>query len=264
MDGLIQTQTEQLESLRRAVEALEGRLALRSELDVIVAHEVRTPLTVITGALETLRDLPLGDERVTRLVTMAHEQASHLSGVAEELLLPQLNGGPAVTRARLVVVDAASVINRALAVASVRLGDRRVETEVPDGLQLATSPARLIAVITNLLENAIRYGADPIGCRVSRQEGPVVRIEVTDRGAGLAGADPEELFEAFTQGPDGVDEGRGVGLYLVRMLARSMGGDATLADRRDGGCVARVDLPQRRSEDPVAPMPTGEPQTATS
>jgi signal transduction histidine kinase len=262
MIALIESQAQQIDALRDAVDALEGRLALRSELDVIVAHEVRTPLTVITGALETLTDLPTSDERVSRLVAMAHEQASHLAGVVDELLEPQRNGGPVVNRARLVVTDLNTLMSRALAAVSIRLRDRAVETEFPEGLQIATAPTRLTAVVVNLLENAARYGVDPITLRAGLGAG-VVWIEVGDRGVGLGGADPEELFEPFVQGPQGAPDGRGVGLYLVRMLTRSMGGEVTLADRSGGGCVARVELPQRRANDPVISINCEEERAAT-
>jgi signal transduction histidine kinase len=253
MITLIETQAQQIEALRHAVDTLEGRLALRSELDVIVAHELRTPLTVIAGALETLHDMELDDDRVRRLVAMAHEQSDHLSDVVEELLVPQRHGGPVVARAKLVVVDLASIVAKALAAVSVRLGDREVATEVPEGFQMATSPVRLTAIMVNLFENASRYGGDPIECRAGVDARDKVWIEVVDNGPGLRGADPEDLFDAFAQGSDGADEGRGVGLYMVRMLARSMGGEATLTERPEGGCVARVELPQRRAADPRVP-----------
>jgi len=263
MVALIETQAQQIEALRHAVDALEGRLALRSELDVIVAHELRTPLTVIAGALETLHDMEIDDDRVRRLVTMAHEQSGHLSEVVDELLVPQPHGSPAVNRAKLVVVDLATIVNRALAAVSVRLRDRHVTADVPSDLEVATSPVRLTAILVNLLENAARYGADPIVCRAGATARDRVWIEVVDAGSGLGGADPEDLFAAFVQGPDGADEGRGVGLYLVRALARSMGGDATLRDGQHGGCVARVELPQRRGGDPAATLAVGHARAAS-
>lgn len=249
MVALIEAQAQQIESLQRAVEVLEGRLALRTELDVIVAHEVRTPLTVIAGALDTLVEVEIEDERVRHLVEMAHAQADHLSGVVDELLAPQSTGEPAVERARLTRVALERVVTRALAAVSTRMQGRRVNTTVPPELVVATSPPRLTAVLVNLLENAARYGGDgPIDCTATLVDG-ILSIEVTDRGPGIGDIDPEELFTPFVQGAAASSEGRGVGLFLVRMLARSMGGEITIGNRHDGGCVARVDLPQRRAED---------------
>lgn len=249
MVALIEAQAEQIQSLQRAVELLEGRLALRTELDVIVAHEVRTPLTVIAGALDTLIGMDHEDDRVRHLVQMAHGQADHLSGVVEELLSPQPTGDPAVDRARLTRVALERVVTRALAAVSTRLHGRVVDTQVPADLVVTTSTPRLTAILVNLLENAARYGGDgPIDCGGWVDDGVLV-LEVKDTGPGFGAMDPEELFSPFVQGSAGDAAGRGVGLFLVRMLAKSMGGDVTLGNRPGGGCVARVELPQRRGDD---------------
>jgi signal transduction histidine kinase len=258
MVALIEAQAGQIESLQRALELLEGRLALRTELDVIVAHEVRTPLTVITGALDTLAGMGVEDERIRHLVEMAHAQADHLAGVVDELLAPQQTGEPVVDRARLSRVALERVMTRALAAVSTRLHGRTVETSVPDDLVVTTSPPRLTAILVNLLENASRYGGDgAIGCTGRLVDGDLV-VEVTDDGPGFGAMDAEELFTPFVQGADGDASGRGVGLYLVRMLARSMGGEVSLGDRPEGGGVARVELPQRRAGDRLDVAVTGE------
>jgi signal transduction histidine kinase len=249
MVALIGAQAEQIEALQRAVEVLEGRLALRTELDLIVAHEVRTPLTVITGALDTLNGMEIEEERLRHLVEMAHAQADHLSGVVEELLAPQHTGDPVVDRARLSRVALERVVTRALAAVSTKLQGRQVETSVPDDLVVTTSPPRLTAILVNLLENAARYGgAGTIFCNASMADGMLI-LEVVDDGPGLGDVEPERLFAPFVQGPSGDPSGRGVGLYLVRMLAKSMGGNVSLANGEASGCVARVELPQRRAED---------------
>ncbi|MDQ1375537.1 MAG: two-component system, OmpR family, sensor histidine kinase KdpD [Actinomycetota bacterium] len=262
MVALIDAQAQQIEALQHAVEVLEGRLALRTELDVIVAHEVRTPLTVITGALDTLADLEITDDRIRHLVEMAHTQADHLAGVVDELLTPQSTGDPVVDRARLSRVAIERVVTRALAAVSTRLRGRTVETSVPADVLVTTSTPRLTAVLVNLLENAARYGGDgPIECSTAIVDGMLV-LEVSDRGPGLGDLDPEQLFSPFIQGSEADPDGRGVGLYLVRMLARSMGGDVSLGNREGGGCVARVELPQRRNEDTYVPSSPGHLTTA--
>lgn len=249
MVALIEAQAEQIQSLQRAVEVLEGRLALRTELDVIVAHEVRTPLTVIAGALDTLIGMDHDDDRVRHLIEMAHAQADHLSGVVEELLSPQPTGDPAVDRARLTRVALERVMTRALAAVSTRMQGRSIDAQVPEDLVVTTSTPRLTAILVNLLENAARYGGDgPIDCAAWVDNGVLV-LEVKDTGPGLGAMDPEELFTPFVQGSAGDPAGRGVGLFLVRMLAKSMGGDVTLGNRPGGGCIARVELPQRRADD---------------
>jgi signal transduction histidine kinase len=252
MVALIEAQAQQLESLRRAVRDLEGRLALRGELDVIVAHEVRTPLTVIDGALQTMLELEPGDPRFESLLGRAAGQAQHLVEVVKDLMEPQGHGGPAVNRAPLKTVTLNYIVDRALMAVSMRIALDRVAVDLPADLSVATSPPRLTAILVNLLDNAARYGGDGVlELRAEVTDDALLRIEIGDRGPGLGGVDVEELFEAFVQGPNGDNEGRGVGLYLVRLLARSLGGEVTLVDRPGGGCLATVELPQRRRDDPV-------------
>jgi two-component system phosphate regulon sensor histidine kinase PhoR len=251
--ALVEAQNDQIESLRGAVGALEGRLALRSELDVIVAHEVRTPLTIVAGALQTMQLLDHDDPRFADLLHRANQQADHLSEIVNDLMSPPGAGGPAVHRARLTTVSMHTLVQRAVTGVSTRLEPERLRYDLPDGLMVTTAPPRLVAILVNLLENASRYGGRgpvDVGARING-EGDL-HLTVADRGPGLRGAEPEALFQPFVQGDrddDGPRQGRGVGLYLVRMLAHSLGGDVTSGERAGGGAVVEIVLPQRRTTD---------------
>src|SRR5438067_6304470 len=88
MVSLIEVQAEQVAALRHAVDKLEGMLALRAELDTMVAHEVRTPLTVVHGVLATLQVLPAGHPDRSVLVDQALEHTRRLADVVKHLLTP--------------------------------------------------------------------------------------------------------------------------------------------------------------------------------
>lgn len=249
MVALIEAQAEQLDSLREAVNTMEGRLALRSELDVLVAHEVRTPLTIVLGCLQTMRIMNRADERFETMLDKAAGQAEHLTEVVNEMLTPQGTGGPAVNRTRMVPFRLGDLVDRAVVAVSGKLDTARIEHEYLPDLIVRTSAPRFTAILVNLLENASRYGGTgPITVTVAIFEG-LLRVEVADRGAGLGEVDPESLFAAFTQGDRRHAEGRGMGLYLVRMLASSLGGTATIGNRDGGGAVVTIEMPQRRFED---------------
>lgn len=249
MVALVEAQAEQLDSLRTAVDTLEGRLALRSELDVLVAHEVRTPLTIVLGCLQTMRTIDRNDERYDVLLSKACGQAEHLTEVVNEMLTPQGTGGPAVNRTRMIPHRLGDLVDRAVVGVSSRIDPDRIERRFLADLVVHTSAPRFTAVLVNLLENASRYGGDgPVTISVRVTDG-VLRLQVGDRVAGLGSVDPESLFSVYTQGENRHSSGRGVGLYLVRMLASSLGGTATLANREGGGAVATITLPQRRNED---------------
>lgn len=249
MVGLIEAQAQQIAALREAVDNLEGRLALRSELDVLVAHEVRTPLTIVVGCLQTIRAVPVGDPRYDTLLDRATTQAEHLTDVVNELLTPQGSGGPVVNRARLQPVALRDLADKAIDAVSRKLDPSRIEVRIPDELVTMTSPVRVVSILVNLLENGARYGGDgPILLEGSMVDG-LLRVDVADRGIGLGAVDPDTLFQPFTQGERRHRDGRGVGLYLVRMLAGTLGGTAALLPRAGGGTIARIELPQRRYED---------------
>ena len=249
MVGLIEAQSEQIAALREAVDNLEGRLALRSELDVLVAHEVRTPLTIVVGCLQTITALPADDPRYGTLIDRATTQAEHLTDVVNELLTPQSSGGPVVNRARLQPVPLRGLVEKAVDAVSRKVDTSRIEMRIDDGLTAMTSPARVVSMLVNLLENAGRYGGDgPLLLEAGIVNG-LLRLDVSDRGVGLGSVEPDTLFQPFTQGERRHADGRGVGLYLVRMLAGSLGGTARLLPRDGGGTIARIELPQRRYED---------------
>src|SRR5207302_8258766 len=87
-------------------------------------------------------------------------------------------------------------------------------------------------------------------------EGDDLVVDVLDEGPGLDGVPPEVLFQAFSRGRHpGEAPGHGIGLYMVRALTRSLGGDATISERPDGGTAVRVTLPQRRDDDPAVHRP---------
>lgn len=239
---------------------LEAQLAARAEVDVLVAHEVRTPLTVILGGIETALSLPDGHPELRPLLARMLRQAQGLRAVVEVLLTPMPQGGTH-SRAPQEIVAVADVVEDALDAVSLRLPRRRVVVEGVAGLRVRTSRVRLTAMLINLLENAARYGGTgPVEVRAELHRRWALRLCVADRGPGLRGVDPEELFEPYRQGPDAHREGRGLGLYLVRQLARSLGGDVTLADRPGGGAIATLSLPQRRLGDPVPTDPEGGPE----
>jgi signal transduction histidine kinase len=253
---LVESQAERIDGMRRAIVDLQARLQARLDMDVMLAHEVRTPLTVVTGVLSAL-DAPLTDDERADLLRRGLAQAEHLTELVADMLKPPADGETAFPRARLRTVAVRTLVDQAVDAVSTRLDTSRVVVDVDPSLLVSTAPSRLVAVVVNLLENAAKYGdGSPVEVTARFEPDRRLVLAVADRGPGLAGADPESLFAAFARGRETMGvPGRGVGLYLVRMLARSLGGNATLVERTGGGTVAEVWLPQRRTDDPkVAPV----------
>jgi signal transduction histidine kinase len=108
---------------------------------------------------------------------------------------------------------------------------------------LRGDPRLLRRMLRNLLENAIRHGAPPVEVRVSRT-GDGVEMAVCDHGAGVPEAEREHVFDPFYRA--GTGQGSGLGLALVRQIARRHGGDARCTQRSGRGSCFIVVLPVRR------------------
>lgn len=248
MVALLEAQAAQVVSLRRSVEVLEGRLNLRNAMDAMVSDEVQQSVADLRMALQALRRLPSGDSRSKWLADEASNRVEQLATRLGELLAPAPLALVSMERESLKDVPFTEVLVRALA-AVPELPAHCVRCDAPNDLLVSTAPARLAAILAALLDNAARHGGDSeIVCDANLAFGDLV-VRISDSGPGLGGIDPESLFPAPGHGLDAGDEERGVGLYVGRMLSRSLGGELTLAERPEGGVVASVVLPQRRDED---------------
>ena len=240
MVSLIEAQAEQVSTLRRAVDKLEGLLALRTELDTMVGHEVRTPLTVVHGVITTLQVLPADHPDRSELLAQALEHTRRLSEVAKHLLTPPGAVAQVVDRAVFETMAFDVVADRAIDEIARRCPTASVVVDGEADLMVTTSAPRLEAMLVHLLEHACGRAPDGVVELRSCVTAAGLRVELSDRGGPLAGA-PEDWFA-----PSSV----ALGLYLARMLARSMAGDVTLADRPGGGGgLILAELPQRRTSD---------------
>jgi signal transduction histidine kinase len=268
--GLVRAQSAQLATLQHTTHAVESRLGLRAQVEALLSHELRAPIRVILGALQTLHDastdapplnapagdaspddrVALGDDQARVLLARALSQSRYLAEVVDDLLRANPEQGPTFTRAVVRRVRLGDLTDRACAAVSASLAVSRMHREIDDDVEVSTAPSRFVAIVVNLLENAAKYGGQHVvELRAGLHDRRLV-VEVGDRGPGLRGEAVERLFEPFARG-HAVDDvpGQGVGLFLVDRLVRSLGGTATLEERRGGGVLARVTLPQRRSDD---------------
>ncbi|MDQ3575625.1 MAG: HAMP domain-containing histidine kinase [Actinomycetota bacterium] len=247
MVDLLEAQAQEIQALQGAVRNLEGSLEVLVHLDAIVAGQLREPLEGIERSLGELGGRG-GDPSWQAAVDEALAQVRALRGVVSELVKPQKIGPAPVERSRLVTVPLDGLVEQALTMASSSLDRGRVEVDLPPGFMITTAPRRLVCILVSLFENAACDGRGPIECRGAEGQG-WIDIQVADRGQGLRDIDLESLFEPRQEGEDEIGGDRAHGMYLVRMLARSLGGEATVADRAGGGVVARLRLPQRRGVD---------------
>lgn len=226
---------------RQAARELEALSLARQRLLSVVSHDLRGPLTSIRGFLELLD---------SRWDDLEPEQARDLlrRGVARAARMDDMIGDM-LTASQLEQVEltvAAADVQLADAVATVLDGGHRddlpVEVEV-DGLRVVADPTHVERILTNLLDNAAKYGTPPIRV-AAEQRGDVVRIEVHDHGDGVPTSFVPDLFAAYTQAQDAPASGGGIGLGLsiVQQLAQANRGTITYEPTETGACFV-VTLP---------------------
>jgi len=250
LESLAQTAALALDRVRHAEEARRAALevereALRSQLLSSVSHDLRTPLSTITGAATALLGDP-GLDGTTRqeLTESIVDEAERLERLVGNLLdMTRLEGGAVVPRREWVPVE--EVVGSALTRLERQLGGRQVRTQIqPDLPLLSVDPVLLEQGIANLLENAVKH--TPRGSELTvaaRRVGDEVLLEVADRGPGLLPGEEERVFERFHRGAAAGSRGVGLGLPIARAIARVHGGQLVAARREGAGAVFRMTLP---------------------
>jgi len=215
---------------------------LKLNFVAIASHELRTPATSVYGVLKTLSDRgpQLTEELREELIRVGVEQGERLRRLLEELLdLSRLDARAVTVAPRPVVLKAAlfDVVRGALATADA------VELDIPEDLAAVVDPLVLERVVSNLLANAVRYGAPPIRI-VAQQRDRHLRVAVEDAGPGVPKELEGRIFDRFSRG--GGETGHGLGLAIARAYAQAHGGDLVYDPRPDG---ARFELliPQERN-----------------
>jgi len=248
---LCEAQASIIATLQNALQQRDRDQAERQSLQSSIAHEIRTPLTAVIGTLYTLALPNLTPDKASDLVTRATRQAEQLHEMVEDLLKTGHAHHELVPRASQELVDVAELMDDVTFAVSARLDLDRLTIDIPDGLMIRTHPSRLRQVLVNLLVNVAKYTppGSPVRVEVDLLEG-AIRFDVIDHGPGIPPELAESLFEPFRQGPGSTRAGGlGLGLYLVRGLVGSLGGEVKLMPNPHGGTVARVSLPQQRSND---------------
>ena len=171
---------------------------LKLNFVAIASHELRTPATSIYGVLKTLSDRgpQLNEELREELIRVGVEQGERLRRLLEELLdLSRLDARAIIVAPRPLVLKAAlsDVVHGALATSD------GVELDIPEDLAAVVDPLVLERVISNLVANAVRYGAPPIRI-VAQQRDRHLRVAVEDAGPGVPKELEGRIFDRFARG----------------------------------------------------------------
>ncbi|MGI8774246.1 MAG: sensor histidine kinase [Actinomycetota bacterium] len=225
----------------------ESRFA---EMIAKIAHELRSPLTSVKGFSSTLvsRWDRFSDEQKLELVTAIHLDADRMGRIVSEVLdLARLEAG--LLELHRTTTDLHKLVSETLQHQKNRPGVDRVNVEVPEGTELFVDCERMLHVLSNLVENAIKFSDDgPITIRGST-DGDHAVIEVRDEGIGIPPERIEDIFlSPAPKNQKAVPLGTGLGLYLSRQLVEAHGGSLAATSTEGRGSVFSLRLPVHRSE----------------
>jgi signal transduction histidine kinase len=236
-----------LEQIELALARERDRAEQLRELDELkdrflsaVSHELRTPITICRGHLEVLDDGADAQE-VRAVKAMCVSELALLGRLVEDLTTLAWADDQALLKVESLPLD--GFLHDMAAKADAILGDRVRVVSGIGGATLRVDPQRLAQALVNLLQNAADHakGDGPICLRV--EAGPASwRFEVADDGGGLPPGDEQVVFEPFNTGAS--RGGMGLGLSIVRGIARAHGGEAGAVNRPGRGVTFWLRIPR--------------------
>jgi signal transduction histidine kinase len=216
------------------------------------AHQLRTPITIALGHAELLAEDLTGKQEGQDIQVVIGE-LSRLRRIAERLLLIAAAADPEFLHSEVVALDRLTMelIRRWRPTA-----DRHWQLGRLDAVTVRADRERLSLALDALLENAVRHTRtdDVIQLSVIRGwPGMPVRIVVADSGSGIPRDQLHHIFDRFRTGDDNQSRGTGLGLPLVRAVARAHGGDVTVHSEPGAGSQFELTLPEPPSSRPELP-----------
>lgn len=243
------------QSRKSAEEAMAAELKAEREklinsLLSSISHDLRTPLTSISGAASTLleRESQISVQDRRHLTEMINEESIRLNRLVEKILqVTKIESGNLHIRKEPHLLE--EVIGSALNRLDPMLEGRKVQTDIQVNAMVPLDDLLIEQVLVNLIENAIRYtpAGSPIDLKVV-QEPEAVRVEVSDRGPGIAGNESKRIFDKFYQSGRANSWGWGLGLAICQGIIKIHQGKIGVREREGGGTVFHFSLPLREEK----------------
>ncbi len=219
-----------------------------------VTHELKTPIASIHLYIETLQRRQLDEAQRSEFYTRMLADSDRLLATIEQVLKAGEVGQRARSSVRL-PVDMRALVQECIHTTLIRhhLESKAITLTIDETLlpmMVRGDPDELQTALLNVLGNAVKYSPNGAEVRValSVEHDAWVRVSVTDRGIGIPAADLKRIFRRFYRVPSRAvlrTKGTGLGLYLVRTIARQHGGDVTAQSDGEGrGATVSMQLPR--------------------
>jgi signal transduction histidine kinase len=220
---------------------------LKDEFVALVSHDLRTPLTSITGYVELALEDDLSDQTREYLGVVARNSDRLLALVNDLLFVASLQAGDVALD--LSETDLGEIVRESVESMEPRAAAKKIALtcELETVPKLDADTRRILQVVDNLVSNAIKFTPEAGSVHVSlATAGDGVVLEVADSGIGIAPADQRRLFERFFRAENAVSRhvpGTGLGLYIAREIAAAHDGSLTVRSELGHGSTFRFELP---------------------
>lgn len=210
-----------------------------------VSHELRSPLTSVKGYTSLLLNRwdRLADSDKKMMLEQVNHDADRVTRLINELLdISRLASGRLVLRRQM--VDLRKLVRDVVDTVQMEYADMEATVQFPENLPSAyADPDKLVQVLTNLVENACKYGS-PKGLRIEGSfDQHAVTISVVDQGEGIPQEDLPKVFNRFFRRSEGKPTGSGLGLWISRGLVKAHGGQLEASSTVGKGSTFRFSLP---------------------
>lgn len=235
---------------KEAAAVLAESEQLRANLLRTISHDLRTPLTSISGNASNLMSNGENFDEKTRqrLYADIYDDSMWLINLVENLLsATRIEEGRMTLRTSTELLG--DLIEEAVRYCRRKNRDRKISIEDEDEMLLVRADAKLIIqVITNLIDNAMKYTPADSDVAVSvRRAGNMAEVSVADHGPGILEGDKEKIFDKFYCGSGKIADSRrslGLGLFLCRAIVEAHGGKIWVEDHVPHGAVFRFTIPR--------------------
>ncbi len=239
IDELASTFNEMLDRIEKLVAGMK-------EMSDSIAHDLKTPLTRIRGIAEiTLTTKPCQAEYETMTASIIEECDLLLDMISTMLVISRFEAG--VGNLQKKQIDLAGIVKGACDIFRPLAEDKKISIDcrTPESLIYAGDAGMLQRLLSNLLDNAIKYTPPEgqVGILLEKQKDAPAVLTVSDTGTGIEAKEMTHIFERFYRGDKSRStEGTGLGLSLARAIARAHGGDITVESKPGKGSIFTVTL----------------------
>ena len=237
-------------ALRAEIERLKNEVLVRDNLLAVAAHELRNPmhamLLQVTAALALARKQGVPEELIRRLDRVRHIVETYIKRAT--LLLDAMRIDARGWQVERTKADFAAIVQEICRSfePEAQFASCELITRLPAKLEGRWDRLAVEQIVANLVSNAIKYGAGSrVEVSLTESARGVAKIQVSDRGPGIAPQDLERIFERFQQAvePGQRRSGFGIGLWLVRSLVDAHGGSIEVDSTPGRGSTFIVNLP---------------------